>query len=415
MNTSISRRTALAGALSLAGATGVTPRSWAADPIKIGFSIPQTGPLAANGLAVLLSAQIWEADVNAKGGLGGRPVQLVFYDDQSNPSNVPRIYTKLLDIDKVDLVVTNGTNLTVPAMPIIMERGKVAMVMFSLAINEKFHYDRFFQTMPYGPDGKASISEGFFEVGMAMTPKPQTVALVGADAEFAKAAVTGARTQAKQRGLKVVYDRTYPPNTVDFGPVIRGIAASEPDIVYVGSYPLDTSGFIRAAHELNFRPKLLGGGMVGTQSTSLKADLGEMLNGVVSYDLYIPAAAKFFPEVAPFLQRYQARAGAAGTDPLGYYTPPFAYATFEIYAQAVAAVGLDDEKLAKYIHATTFKTIVGDIAFGADGEWTRPRMLTVQFRGVKGHDVNQFTRPETEVILHPAQYQTSTLQYPFGS
>ena len=84
----------------------------AAEPIKIGFSMPLTGGLASNGKAILAAYQMWEEDINAKGGLLGRPVKLVYYDDQSNPSVVPAIYAKLFDIDKIDLVFTSyGTNL----------------------------------------------------------------------------------------------------------------------------------------------------------------------------------------------------------------------------------------------------------------------------------------------------------------
>jgi branched-chain amino acid transport system substrate-binding protein len=414
MTNSMGRRSALAGLL---GATAVTQSrlAWAADPIKVGFSIPQSGGLAALGKQALLTMEIWANDVNAKGGLLGRPVQLVTYDDQSNPANVPPIYTKLLDVDKVDLIVTQGTNLTVPAMPIAMQHGKMVLTMLALAINEKFKYPRFFQTMPYGPHGKQSISEGFFDVAMGMNPKPATVALVGADAEFAKNAVDGAREEAKKRGLKIVYDRTYPPSTVDFGPVIRGIAATNPDIVYVGSYPVDTSGMVRAARELNFRPKLFGGGMVGTQATTLKADLGEMLNDVVSYELYCPAVADKFPEVEPILKKYQPAAKEKGIDPQGYYVPPFTYATMQILEQAVAGSGgLDQDKLAKYMHATTFKTIVGDVKFGPDGEWDHQRLLWVQFRGLKGQGMDQFTNPSAEVVLHPAEYRTGELRYPLG-
>jgi branched-chain amino acid transport system substrate-binding protein len=282
-------------------------------------------------------------------------------------------------------------------------------------VNDKFKYRRYFQTMPYGPHGAEAISLGFFESAMAMDPKPRTVALVGADAEFAKTAVGGARQQARKRNLRIVYDRTYPPATVDFGPVIRGIAAASPDIVYIGSYPLDTSGLIRAARELGFRPKLFGGGMVGTQAAALKADLGELLNDVVSYELYVPAMADKLPQVEPILKRYQARAAEAGVDQLGYYVPPMVYGTFEILAQAVTATGgLDQDKLTDYIHATTFKTVYGDIAFGADGEWTEPRMLTVQFRGLQGQGMDQFRKPESHVILQPASYRTGELRYPFA-
>src|SRR5258708_26060444 len=158
-NNLIGRRAAVAGALG--GIAAAHSRiAWAADPIKIGFSIPQSGGLAAIGKQALLTMQIWAEDVNAAGGILGRPVQLVTYDDQSNPANVPRIYTKLLDVDKVDLLVTNGTNLTVPAMPIAMQRNMVVFCMLALAVNEKFKYARFFQTMPDGPRGKDSIRAG---------------------------------------------------------------------------------------------------------------------------------------------------------------------------------------------------------------------------------------------------------------
>jgi branched-chain amino acid transport system substrate-binding protein len=241
------------------------------------------------------------------------------------------------------------------------------------------------------------------------------VALVGADAEFSKSAVEGARDETKKRGLKVVYDRTYPPSTVDFGPVIRGIATANPDLVYVGSYPVDTSGLIRAARELNFSPKLFGGGMVGTQAASLQGDLGDMLNDVVSYELYCPAVADKFPEVAPLLKKYQPLAKEKGIDPHGYYVPPFAYCTMQILDQAVTgAGGLDQDKMAKFLHANTFKTIVGDVKFGPDGEWDHGRLLTVQFRGLKGQGMDQFTSPSAEVVLHPAEYRTGELRYPMG-
>jgi branched-chain amino acid transport system substrate-binding protein len=409
----IGRRSVIAGVL---GSVALPAGVWAAEPIKIGFSLPQTGGLAAIGLQTLLTMQIWAEDVNAAGGILGRPVQLVTYDDQSNPANVPRIYTKLLDVDKVDLLVTNGTNLTVPAMPIAMQRNMVVFCMLSLAINDKFKYGRFFQTMPYGPKGKDSISEGFFEIAMGMNPKPTTVALVGADAEFSKNAVDGAREQAKKLGLKIVYDRTYPPPTVDFGPIIRGIASSNPDILYVGSYPVDTVGMIRAARELSFRPKLFGGGMVGTQAATLKGDLGEMLNDVVSYELYCPAVASKFPNVDGVLKKYQPRAKEKGIDPQGYYVPPFTYATMEVLQQAVTgAGGTDQDKIAKVMHANTFKTVVGDIKFGPDGEWDHPRMLWVQFRGLKGQGMDQFANPSAEVVLHPAEYKTGELHYPMGA
>jgi hypothetical protein len=115
----------------------------AQSPIKIGFSMALTGGLSPNGRPGLIAMKIWETDVNARGGLLGRPVQLVYYDDQSNPSNVPGIYTKLLDVDKVDLVVgPYATNMVAPAMPVIIQRNMLFTGLYGFDVNNEFHYPR---------------------------------------------------------------------------------------------------------------------------------------------------------------------------------------------------------------------------------------------------------------------------------
>src|ERR1700761_8777411 len=193
------------------------PTAHAAEPLVIGFDIELTGGLAPNGKAALLAMQIWAEDINAKGGLLGRPVKLVYYDDQSNPSTVPGIYTKLLDVDKVDLVISGyGTNMIAPAMPVIMQHNRTFLGLFGLAVNSEFNYPNYFSITPTGgPNPKQAFSKPFFEVAMGLNPKPKTLAIVGADAEFPHNALDGARVLARQAGLKIVYDRTYPPSTTD--------------------------------------------------------------------------------------------------------------------------------------------------------------------------------------------------------
>ena len=166
------------------------------EPIRIGYSMALTGPLAANGKSALLAQKIWEEDINAKGGLLGRPVKLVYYDDQSNPSTVPAIYTKLLDVDKVDLVVGGyATNMVAPALPVMMQRKKLFIGLLALAINSKFNYPLYFSVTPTGgPRPEESFSEVFFDVAMRQNPKPQTLAVVGADAEYPRNAADGVRS-----------------------------------------------------------------------------------------------------------------------------------------------------------------------------------------------------------------------------
>ena len=391
-------------------------RAEAAEPLKIGFSMPLTGGLAGGGKSALLAIQIWKDEVNAKGGLLGRQVELVYYDDQSNGANVPAIYTKLLDVDKVDLVISAyATNQIAPAMPVIMPRGKVFMSLFGTGVNDTFKYDRYFQILPNGKETRLGPSEGFLRVAMTMDPKPQTIALVAADAEYAQTVIAGAREIVKELGLKVVYDGKYPPNTTDYTPIARAVKAANPDVVYVASYPPDSVGMVRAANEVGLAPKMFGGGMIGLAFTPIKTQLGPLLNGIVAYDVYVPEPTMKFPGVEKFLETYQSKAAAQGVDPLGYYLPPFAYAEMQVLTEAITKVGsLDEAKIADYIHKETFHTIVGDVKFAENGEWEKSRLIFVQYQGVVGNDVAQFRKQGVQVILYPPDLKSGTLVYPYS-
>ncbi|HUH85545.1 MAG TPA: amino acid ABC transporter substrate-binding protein [Stellaceae bacterium] len=400
----------------LAFSLALAPLTRAAEPITIGFGMALTGGLAPVGKSALLGMQIWQEDVNAKGGLLGRPVKLVYYDDQSNPSTVPALYSKLLDIDKVDLVVSGyATNMVAPAMPVVMQHDRLFLGLFALAVNSQFQYPKYFSMLPAGPDPKRAFSQGFFDVAMAASPKPKTIAIIAADAEYAKNASDGARAIANGLGLKIVYDKSYPPPTTDFAPIVRAIQATSPDIVYIASYPPDSVGMVRAINELGLKARYVGGGMVGLQITAVKQQLGPQLNGILDYDWWIPASTMQFPGIMAFLKTYQSRAPAEGVDPNGWYLPPFAYANLEVLAQAVEGTkSLDQEKLADYIRTHSFKTIVGEISYGKDGEWSKPRVLEVQFQNISGNGLEQFKDTKTEAILEPPEYRTGTALAPFS-
>ena len=122
-----------------------------------------------------------------------------------------------------------------------------------------------------------------------------------------------------------------------------------------------------------------------------------------------------FPGILDFLKKYQAKAPAEGVDPLGWYLPPFAYANLQVLGEAIeGAKTLDQAKLADYIHTHPFKTIVGDISFGKDGEWSNPRVLEVQWQGIKSNNLDQFTDTKTEVILEPPEYRTGSVATPYS-
>jgi branched-chain amino acid transport system substrate-binding protein len=393
----------------------LTPAARAAEPLKIGFSMALTGALAGAGRAALIAMEIWREDINKQGGILGRQVEFVYFDDATSPSKVPGIYTKLLNIDKVDLVVSSyGTNEISPAMPIIMRKGLVFMALFGLAVNDRFNYDRYFQIMPAGPVPKEDWSRGFFELAMAQSPKPKSIALVAEDAEFARNAVAGARKNAEKAGLDIVYDKTFPFGSTDVTPVIRAIKASGADLVYMGSYPNGSVGLVKAAHELDLKAKMFGGGMVGLQFAAIQKNLGPMLNNIVNYDFWVPEPTLDFEGVEAFLKKYQAAAKGKKVDPLGHYLPPYAYAYLQVLGQAVNAVGsLDQKAIAEYIHATTFKTVVGPVKFGKNGEWAKTRTLQVQFRDVEPNNLEQFKHAGKRIVLYPESVKSGSIVYPY--
>lgn len=386
-----------------------------AQEIKIGFGMALTGGLAPNGKSALLGMKIWEETINKKGGLLGRPVKLIYYDDQTNPSTVPGIYTKLIDVDKVDLVIgPYATNMIAPAMPVIIQKGKVFVILFGLAVNSEFNYPKYFAMIPTGQNTKPSFTEGFFDVAAKQNPRPTTAAIVAADAEFARNACEGARENAKKNGFNIVYDRTYPPSTTDFTPIIRAIQATSPDVVNICSYPPDSVGMVRTINEVGFKPRMVGGAMVGLQATAIKMQLGPLLNGFVNYETWVPSKQMMTPEVEAFLKDYQARAGAEGVDPLGYYLGTWGYAYIELLGKAVeGAKSLDDDKIADYLRANTIKTIMGDVKFGKNGEWAESGMMQVQYHSIKSSALDQFRGMDTQTVIHPMKQETGKVIYPF--
>src|SRR5579859_3495952 len=396
--------------IGVAGAAAVTAalpgsRAFAqAGSIKIGMSQPQTGSLGAGGKAELVAIRMWVDDVNQKGGLLGRKVELVVYDDQTNPALTPGIYTKLLDVDKVDLLFAPyGTVPTAPIMPLVKQRDLLLMGNFSFQVNHTVKSDKWFNNAPWGD--ATSWTKGFLEVGQRAGAK--TVAFIAADQEFAQNLANGAKAVAKKSNLKTVYEQNYPPTTVDFSSMIRAIRASKPDMVFICSYPNDSVAIVRAINEIGVGPsvKLIGGGMVGLQFMPIMESLGSSLDGIVNYTSYAPGMK--YPGIEEFLKRYHAKAVEAKVDPLGFYLPPFNYAIGQILEQAVTATkSLDSKVLAQWLHSHEVKTIVGPISWGPDGERAKPSVPMVQFRDLKDKDVEQFRQTGKQVILYPPRFKS---------
>jgi branched-chain amino acid transport system substrate-binding protein len=341
----------------------------------------------------------------------------VTYDDQSSPAQIPSIYSKLVDIDRVDLLISPyGAVLSAPVMPFVKQRDLFMVGMFALAGNDTVRHDKYFHACPWGPNSQVNWARGFFD--LARAAGCTKVAIMSADIEFAKISAAGGKAISEQYGMQVVYDQSYPPNQTDFSGILRNIRATQPEAVFVCSYPPDSTALIRGLSEIGIGDsvKILGGSMIGLQYAAVMSNIGQGLNGIVNMNLYAPETTMRNAAVDAFLARYEPIARQQQLDALGHYIPPFCYAAGQIIEAGVkGANSLDHAAMSRWLHANPVQTIVGRAAFNELGDWTEKRVLMVQFRGIRGRDVEQFRQPGRQVILDPPALRTGELAAPFNA
>lgn len=387
----------------------------ALPPLRIGYCLSLTGPLAENSRSAQLAHQIWRDEVNRRGGLLGRTVELVCLDDKGDASLGAPLYTRLMDDEGVDLVIGGyGTNSLLSAMPEIVARNRFFVGLMGLGANTEENYQNYFAMIPTGPTPNVALTEGFFETAMRQMPRPKTVAILSADAVFSRNPVLGAHDNAAKYGLKVVYEATYPLSTTDFQPYLDVVAQSKSDLLFLCSYLQDSIDLVRAIQDHPYKPKMVGAAMIGPQSAQVKKALGHLLNGIVNYEYWVPAPSMAFDGVVELIESYQRRSAAMDVDALGHYMAPLAYAQMQVVEQAVEKTkSLDDQVLSDFTRTARFSTVMGNVTFGTLGEWQTPRVLQVQFQGIRGGDMEQYRNGSRQIIVSPADKASGTLIYPF--
>ena len=265
-----------------------------------------------------------------------------------------------------------------------------------------------------GPEGVNSFSIGFFEIAAAQKPKPQTVAILAADAEFAQSAAQGAREEIKKHGFKLVYDKSYPPSTTDFAPVVRAVQATNPDIVYIGAYPPDNVGIIRAANEIGLSPKMMGGAMIGMLVTPIKVQLGPIANGLIIGENF--AAARPSHSRLGGLPQALQRQGRAPPASIRWASPG---GRSPMRRPGAGAGGDRDQeprpRQARRIHAQGKLQDRGRrFLVRQDGEWSKPRMVWTQVQNAQPNNLDQFRDGKAQPIVWPPEIKTGDLIYPYA-
>jgi branched-chain amino acid transport system substrate-binding protein len=238
------------------------------------------------------------------------------------------------------------------------------------------------------------------------------------DATLTSALAASARDNASEDDFNVIYDERYAP-TADFAPAMRTLKQANADVVFLAADEAHTAGMIRAAREAALAPSVLGGAMAGLLDARRNAELGASLDGIIAAQNFVPAPTLNFPGLGALMQRYRAAAEPQADpqpDPIGYSHVPFGYAAGQVLAQAVNDTHtLDPDRLASYVHGHRFATVVGEVAYDANGEWSMPRPLFTQFQSVANGDVMQFGDAKVQPIVWPPQYRAADVIYPYSA
>ena len=328
--------------------------------IKIGYTLPLTGALEAYGQSALIAHKIWEDDINGRGGLLGRQVELICIDDRSNMFLVSDIYKKLLEEEKVDLIIGGyGANITASILPVAIEHKKFFISLTARA----YSCEHCFSMIPSGTRPNINLTENYFKT----ISKNSSVAIIAADAEFSKNLILGARENIAKNYQRIVFEYNYSLATFDFSSLARELNELKPDALYISAYSSDAIGIIKAINEQGLQFKKIG------VSVIVPLGLRIMCTGVEE-----------------IMEKYLARTASIEADILGYYLAPQAYAQLQILEQAVRATNsLNDIKLAGHTQEAVFSTVIGDIKFDRNGECAVPQMIQTQYQSLTSYDIEQ--------------------------
>src|SRR6185503_2777800 len=345
----------------------------AQTPIKIGASMSVTGTYAKPGSYQKEGYDVCIDELNAKGGLLGRKVELVIYDDQSQPATAVKLYEKLITEDKVDAVMGPYSSAVSEAVANVTEKYKKVMVAPLAATTSIFKKGRKYIFMVVSP---AEIYlEGLAD--MAAKRGLKTVAILNEDTLFPKASMAGFAETAKKRGMQVVLQEAYPTGNTDFSALLVKIKSLQPDVIAAGTYFDDAVALTRQMKELNVNPKMFGltvGGDLPEFYDLLKQN-AEYIYGSTQWDESLP-----YPGQKELLDAYKAK--FKGQEP-SYHTAA-GYAGCLIYAEAVKKAGtLDADKVRDQLLKMEIKTAFGDYKVEPDGFQIAHKMVMLQWQDGK--------------------------------
>ena len=381
----------LAVVITALGVLGVSLLASAQGPVRIGASLSLTGTYAKLGKNQHEGYQLCQKDLNAKGGILGRKVEFVVYDDQSMPPTGVRLYEKLITEDKVDAVMGPYSSPITEAVANVTEKYKKVMVSPLAATTSIFKKEprRKYIFMVISP------AEVYLEglIDMAAKRGLKTVVIVNEDTLFSKAAAAGAADLAKKKGMQVVFQEAYPKGNTDFSALLTKIKATNPDVIAAATYFDDAVAMTRQMRELNVNPKMYGvtvGGDLPEFYDTLKGN-AEYIYGATQWEpvLNYPGNKEWFEAYKAEFKHEPSYHSAAG------------YAGCVIYAEGVKRAGsLDPEKVREALLKLEMRTMFGDYKVDQDGFQLAHKMVTFQWQ------------KEKKVVVWPDDLAQGKVQFP---
>jgi branched-chain amino acid transport system substrate-binding protein len=362
----------------------------AQTPIKIGASMSVTGTYAKPGTYQKQGYDVCIDELNAKGGILGRKVELVIYDDQSTPATAVRLYEKLITEDKVDAVMGPYSSAVSEAVANVTEKYKKVMVAPLAATTSIFKKGRKYIFMVITP------AENYLDglIDMAAKRGLKTVAIIHEDTLFPKASAAGTAEAAKKKGMQVVLQEAYPKGNTDFSALLVKIKAANPDVIAAGTYFDDAVAITRQMKELNVNPKMFGltvGGDLPEFYDLLKQN-ADYVYGSTQWDESLP-----YPGQKEFLAAYKAK--FKGQEP-SYHTAA-GYAGCLIYGEAVKKAGtLDADKVRDQLLKMEIKTAFGEYKVEPDGFQIAHKMVMLQWQDGK------------RIVVWPDDLANGKMRYP---
>jgi len=359
--------------------------AWAADPVRFGAVAPKTGPLAA-GAAITHwpNIQLWAQQVNERGGLrmkdgSRRKVEIIEYDDRTNPGETIKAVERLATQDEVDFIIAPySTGLNVAAAPVFAKHGYPQITATS--ITDKIpeltaRYPSIFFALGSTTALAGSVAEILSKL-RAEKKIGNRIAMVNVADAFGIELAEASRPLLTKAGFEIIYDRSYPLGTQDLSPIVKGAKASNPDAFVAWSYPPDTFALTEQSRIEGLDVKAYYTA-VATAFPAYGAKFGKSVNGHLGAGGVNPDT----PEMKAYFAAHQKVTGK----PADFWASAVTYASLQVLEQAIEAVGADRKAVTDYIKKSDFKTVMGPWKFvnqSIDKFWTVGQWQDGVFYGV---------------------------------